>query len=120
MDLCKIDPAKTMRRFYRLSVEPTLFGDFALVREWGRVGAKAGRTQEDRHALALDAQVAHFKGNTAPSRAWLYAGMRARHSHLISAQDSSCNFNGRCAVQNSCDVHLRKTRWTSHTGKTNA
>lgn len=26
MDPCKIDPAKTMRRFYRLSVEPALFG----------------------------------------------------------------------------------------------
>lgn len=33
MELHKIDPAKDMRRFYRLSVERTLFGDYALVRE---------------------------------------------------------------------------------------
>lgn len=58
MDLSKIDPAKNMRRFYRLSVEPTLFGDFALVREWGRVGAKRGRTREEWHASAQNAEVA--------------------------------------------------------------
>lgn len=56
MELRKIDPAKNMRRFYRLSVEPTLFGDFALVREWGRIGAKRGRVKEDWHASMLDVE----------------------------------------------------------------
>jgi predicted DNA-binding WGR domain protein len=58
IELRKIDPAKNMRRFYRLSVEPTLFGDFALVREWGRVGAKRGRIKEEWHNTALDADAA--------------------------------------------------------------
>jgi predicted DNA-binding WGR domain protein len=32
------DPARNMARFYVLTIEPTLFGDTALVREWGRLG----------------------------------------------------------------------------------
>lgn len=35
-----IDPALNMRRFYNLSIQPTLFGDVSLVRNWGRIGAK--------------------------------------------------------------------------------
>lgn len=37
--LTRIDPAKNMRRFYRLDIQPTLFGEFALIREWGRIGS---------------------------------------------------------------------------------
>ena len=37
------DPAANMARFYVLSLEPTLFGDTALVREWGRLGARGRR-----------------------------------------------------------------------------
>lgn len=32
-----------MARFYVLSIEPTLFDDVALVREWGRLGAQGRR-----------------------------------------------------------------------------
>lgn len=35
-----------MARFYVLSIEETLFGDTALVREWGRIGT-AGRRRLD-------------------------------------------------------------------------
>lgn len=38
--LYRIDPALNMRRFYNLSIQPTLFGDASLVRNWGRIGAK--------------------------------------------------------------------------------
>ena len=34
----RIDPARNMRRFYRLSVRCDLFGRASLVREWGRIG----------------------------------------------------------------------------------
>jgi predicted DNA-binding WGR domain protein len=27
-----------MARFYKLDVQPTLFGEWTLVREWGRIG----------------------------------------------------------------------------------
>ena len=36
-------------RFYVLAIEPTLFGDTALIREWGRIGAN-GRRRLDLHA----------------------------------------------------------------------
>ncbi|UOM37327.1 WGR domain-containing protein [Acuticoccus sp. I52.16.1] len=46
-----IDPMRNKRRFYTLSVQPTLFGEWALVREWGRLGS-AGRVRTDRYATA--------------------------------------------------------------------
>ncbi len=36
--LHRIDPGRNMRRFYVLSMQPTLFGGAALVRTWGRIG----------------------------------------------------------------------------------
>ena len=35
----KRDPAKNMARSYRIWLTPTLFGDYAVVREWGRIGS---------------------------------------------------------------------------------
>jgi predicted DNA-binding WGR domain protein len=35
--LARIDPARNVRRFYRLDVQPDLFGGFAVVKEWGRI-----------------------------------------------------------------------------------
>lgn len=35
----RVDAKQNTARYYVLSVEPTLFGDTALVREWGRIGA---------------------------------------------------------------------------------
>ena len=43
--LRRIDPARNMRRFYELSFQPTLFGDMAVIRHWGRIGA-AGQSKE--------------------------------------------------------------------------
>ena len=37
--LRRTDPVRNMARYYALSIEPTLFGDIALVRRWGRIGA---------------------------------------------------------------------------------
>ena len=36
--LARIDAEKNMERFYKLDVQPTLFGEWSLVREWGRIG----------------------------------------------------------------------------------
>ena len=33
-----IDLAQNKRRFYRLSIQPTLFGEWSVIREWGRIG----------------------------------------------------------------------------------
>jgi predicted DNA-binding WGR domain protein len=40
MQMRRIDQAHNMRRFYRLSVQPDLFGGATLVREWGRIGLR--------------------------------------------------------------------------------
>ena len=34
----KREPAKNLARFYSLAVLPTLFGEWSLQREWGRIG----------------------------------------------------------------------------------
>ncbi|MDT1064184.1 WGR domain-containing protein [Paracoccus sp. CPCC 101403] len=49
MVLRRIDPERNMRRFYRLSVEPDLFGGACLVREWGRMG-RSGQCLSEPHA----------------------------------------------------------------------
>ena len=52
----RVDPARNMARYYVLSVEPTLFGDAALVREWGRIG-RPGRRRLDLYAMESEARV---------------------------------------------------------------
>src|SRR5436305_600048 len=37
------DDSWNMARYYVLSIEPTLFGESALVREWGRIGSHGRR-----------------------------------------------------------------------------
>ncbi|MCK1277385.1 WGR domain-containing protein [Bradyrhizobium sp. 61] len=51
------DPARNMARFYVLAIEPTLFGDTALVREWGRLGGRGRRRLDlfDGHVQAVEA-----------------------------------------------------------------
>ena len=44
--LRRVDPARNMARFYRVSVGRSLFGDFSVVREWGRLGT-IGRVRVD-------------------------------------------------------------------------
>ena len=34
-----IDPEKNKARFYHLDIQHDLFGDWCLIREWGRIGA---------------------------------------------------------------------------------
>jgi predicted DNA-binding WGR domain protein len=42
MNLVRIDEQHNMARFYKLDIQPNLFGSWSLVREWGRIG-RAGR-----------------------------------------------------------------------------
>ena len=51
--LHRIDPARNMARFYRMSSTPSLFGDICLVREWGRIG-RPGRIRIDLYWNSLD------------------------------------------------------------------
>jgi predicted DNA-binding WGR domain protein len=49
--LRRVDPLKNMRRFYRLDVQPDLFGQWCLIREWGRIGS-AEASQHAASSLA--------------------------------------------------------------------
>ena len=39
----KINAEERQRRFYVMNVSRTLFGDWCLIREWGRIGSKGGQ-----------------------------------------------------------------------------
>ncbi len=47
----KINPACNMRRFYALSIERDLFGNYLLVRRWGRIGTKGRMRVETFRAM---------------------------------------------------------------------
>jgi hypothetical protein len=40
--LTKTDPAHNMARFYTMALQPTLFGEWALLKEWGGSAVPAG------------------------------------------------------------------------------
>ena len=62
-------PDANRHRFYLMRTLPTLFGEWVLLREWGRIGSP-GRVHRDRHqtegeavsALAKLAQQKHRRG----------------------------------------------------------
>jgi predicted DNA-binding WGR domain protein len=39
IQLTRINPSANMHRFYALHLAPTLFGEWALIAEWGRIGS---------------------------------------------------------------------------------
>ncbi|MBC9877633.1 WGR domain-containing protein [Bradyrhizobium sp. INPA01-394B] len=38
LHLHRVEPARNMRRFYALALQPTLFGGASVIRNWGRIG----------------------------------------------------------------------------------
>ncbi|MGA9265909.1 MAG: WGR domain-containing protein [Rhodomicrobium sp.] len=55
--LTRTDPTRNMARFYVLDIQPTLFGEWALLKEWGRIGS-AGRLVSCRFASEREAALA--------------------------------------------------------------
>ncbi len=43
----KTNPAERQRRFYVMCTARTLFGEWCLIREWGRIGSAGGQTMID-------------------------------------------------------------------------
>jgi predicted DNA-binding WGR domain protein len=52
----KINHIKRQRRFYLLGVMRTLFGEWCLVREWGRIGAAGGQSKRTYFASRADCE----------------------------------------------------------------
>jgi predicted DNA-binding WGR domain protein len=63
----RVDMTRRMARYYVLSIQPTLFGDTAMVREWGRIGCSVRRRIE-LYACPAEAQAAH--------RLWLHRKLK--------------------------------------------
>ncbi|MBP1847399.1 putative DNA-binding WGR domain protein [Rhizobium petrolearium] len=57
LHLRRINPSQNMRRYYCLSVQPTLFGGASLIRHWGRIGTNGQEKMEtfDESRAAEDA-----------------------------------------------------------------
>jgi predicted DNA-binding WGR domain protein len=56
-----------MARYYSLTITPSLFGDAAVVREWGRIG-RPGRMRIDLYEKAEEAAAAHAAIERAKTR----------------------------------------------------
>jgi predicted DNA-binding WGR domain protein len=50
----RLDPVRNVYGYYVVSLEPSLFGDTALVRQWGRIGS-AGRQRLELYADPTEA-----------------------------------------------------------------
>ncbi len=77
--LTRIDEHANMRRFYRLSVQPGLFGDWSLIREWGRIGT-GGQSMTEFFDFEGAAAAAGAKLCRLKRRRGYHDTMRAVHS----------------------------------------
>jgi predicted DNA-binding WGR domain protein len=72
--LRRVDSAQNMRRFYRLDVQPDLFGGVLLVKEWGRIGAQGRMVAEPYDCEALAAEALQRQAARKRKRGYLEAG----------------------------------------------
>lgn len=54
----KINPAERQMRFYVMNVTQTLFGEWCLIREWGRIGSAGGQRMVDYTGTKEEAETA--------------------------------------------------------------
>lgn len=59
MDLMRIDVSDNTYPYYRMEIMPGLFGDWSLVREWGRIGPP-GQIRVDWYDTEAAAKGARF------------------------------------------------------------
>jgi predicted DNA-binding WGR domain protein len=61
----RIDATRNMARFYRLAIEPTLFGNTCVVRNWGRIGTRGHERvdflENETQAIALFLEILSAK-----------------------------------------------------------
>ena len=54
----KINLAERQKRFYVMNVAQTLFGEWCLIREWGRIGSAGGQRMVDYAETKEEAEAA--------------------------------------------------------------
>ncbi len=64
----KINPFKRQCKFYELRTGRTLFGEWCLTREWGRIGAAGGQTKVDYLTSEEEAELALADIKTVKNR----------------------------------------------------
>lgn len=67
MDLTRSDPEANLHRYYRMEIVPGLFGDWGLIREWGRIGWP-GQMRTDWYATEAAAKDARFNLHMAKAK----------------------------------------------------
>lgn len=67
MHLTRITQSSNLRRYYRLEIVRGLFGDWGLVRNWGRIGS-SGQVRTDWFGTEIEAKYARFKLHMAKAK----------------------------------------------------
>ncbi len=81
LELRCVEPSRNMRRFYRLDVQPDLFGGVLLVKQWGRISTKGRSVDESFTTKALTADAMRQKAERKRRRdyaRWLKPSNRNR------------------------------------------
>ena len=65
--LTRLDEGRNMARFYTMRLPETLYAEWSLVREWGRIG-RGGQVREDTFQTSLEAEQALTKIQQAKTR----------------------------------------------------
>lgn len=65
--LTRQDESRNMARFYSMCLQETLFAEWSLVREWGRIG-RSGQVREDTFPTSLEAEQAFARIHHAKTR----------------------------------------------------
>ena len=65
--LTHTDPGRNMARYYHMTIQPTRFGEWSLVREWGRIG-KGGQVKQASFSSAEEARQAFTRLAKAKQR----------------------------------------------------
>ncbi len=103
--LYRIDPARNMRRFYRLDVQPDLFGQHCLMREWGRIG-RGGQIRAVPYPTLAKAQAALEKQRAVKERRG-YVLSAARSGAL--SRDASYWYNVTGTPVPLCKTHNKSS-----------
>ncbi|MBC9883705.1 WGR domain-containing protein [Bradyrhizobium sp. INPA01-394B] len=73
----RVDMHRNVARLYKLDIQPTLFGECSLVREWGRIG-RAGTVRIETYSSRGQADIALIsKWAQKRKRGYLHRGFAA-------------------------------------------
>jgi predicted DNA-binding WGR domain protein len=82
LTLRRSDPIRNMHRYYRLDVQPHLFGAWCFIREWGHIG-QSGQTRSVLYPTPAEAHAALEKQRRAKERrGYATAATLERQNHF--------------------------------------